>query len=228
MAEELNLVFASFSFLAGVGSFFSPCSVALIPAYIGYYLGSQNQALHVKERILHGLKAGSLAGFGLISVFILAGVIFSIFANVLKSVSFYLGIGTGALLIFLGILMIANRNLGITLPLGFVKVNPDRLRNFYLFGVVYALGSLGCSLPLFLLVISQGLNTANYIFALFNFLIYSVTISGLMVGFSILTAISKGTTMSLLQRPLSTIKTLGSLLMIAAGSYLIYFQVKSL
>lgn len=228
MAEDLNLVFASFSFLAGVGSFFSPCSVALIPAYIGYYLGSRDEALNIQERILRGLKAGILAGFGLISVFTLAGVIFSIFTNVLKSISFYLGIGTGAFLIFLGILMIANRNLGITLPLGFVKVNPDRLRNFYLFGVVYALGSLGCSLPIFLLVVFQALNTASFLGAFFNFLVYSLTISGLMIGFSILAAISKGTVALFFHKFLGAIKTLGALTMIAAGSYIIYFQVKSL
>ncbi|KKQ78463.1 MAG: Transporter, partial [Candidatus Daviesbacteria bacterium GW2011_GWA1_38_7] len=79
----MDLVLVSFSFLAGLQAFFAPCSIALIPAYVGYYVKQETGDNSKIQQLLFGLKAGSFASLGLISVYIVFGIILALFGRLI-------------------------------------------------------------------------------------------------------------------------------------------------
>ena len=67
----------TFSFFAGIVSFFSPCGLALLPAFISYNMALVNyQAKHMKMQIF---KIGIFSASGIITFYIILGTIFSLF-----------------------------------------------------------------------------------------------------------------------------------------------------
>ncbi|MGC8976192.1 MAG: cytochrome c biogenesis CcdA family protein [Candidatus Ratteibacteria bacterium] len=94
-----------FSFLAGIGSFFSPCILPLIPVYISYITGYSFEELKNTERLSYKkILSSSLSFvFGFTFVFILLGASSTFLGNLIgtrKNIMRYVG---GALIILFGI-----------------------------------------------------------------------------------------------------------------------------
>lgn len=69
----VDTVLMQLAFSAGVVTFFSPCSYALLPAYISYYLGrvsGEERNISSLRGALKGVGVGTAATLGFLSVFI--------------------------------------------------------------------------------------------------------------------------------------------------------------
>lgn len=142
-----------FAFTAGVLSPLSPCSLPLLPSYVAYYLSSVEGG-----RIRGAMIIATTTLLGFLSVFMLATLVPSL---ALGFSSLWLKMFQplfGVVLIFLGILLLRD---GLYLSLHFHLAPPEArgVLSFFLFGITYALSSLSCSLPVFLLLVfaSSGL-----------------------------------------------------------------------
>ncbi|MCL2388828.1 MAG: cytochrome c biogenesis protein CcdA [Elusimicrobia bacterium] len=94
-------------FLAGVLTFLSPCVLPLIPAYISYITGAsvngsaENSSRYFKKALLG--SAAFVLGFS--AVFVLLGLSFNYFGQVLGVNIRYLKIAAGVLVVFFGLHM---------------------------------------------------------------------------------------------------------------------------
>lgn len=214
--HSFNLVLISFSFLAGLSAFFAPCSIALIPAYIGYY---------VKQNKVNAFEAGICASLGLISVYILFGIIFSLFGRIIAPVFPWIEFSTGGILIFMGSSVILGFEFA-TRPIITFRNEANGLKRFYLFGIAYAFGSIGCTLPIFLLVIFQSFAQGGVIGGLINFSMYTLAMSGLMIVFSFVSSLSKNTIHKFLTKYMVIIQKSSGILVLIAGIYLVYLALQ--
>ena len=89
-----------FAFTAGVASAFNPCGFAMLPAYIGLYLGDKNTAgvkTNPVRNIARALLIGGLVTLGFIVLFSVVGLITqgarSVVRDVLPWVGLFIGIG---------------------------------------------------------------------------------------------------------------------------------------
>ena len=134
------------AFTAGVLTFFSPCALAMFPSYIAYLLKG-------KKSLKQGAVAGFLVGMGGSLVFILAGALSGPLIDYLLALNPLIKTFLGILLLVLGFIMLLRLEFRIPLPLP--SITPRG--SFYLFsliyGVVYALTALSCSLPVFLMIL---------------------------------------------------------------------------
>ncbi len=75
----MNPELFSFAFVAGVIAFFNPCGVAMLPAYVSYYLGrgSESTSRSRWRPGLSGLFLGLSVSVGFFTVFVAAGLFFS-------------------------------------------------------------------------------------------------------------------------------------------------------
>lgn len=222
----MDKVLITFAFLAGIQGFFAPCSIALIPAYMGYYI---NDSLVAGRggNIQHSLKAGSLASFGLISIYIPFGVAMSLLGKILAPFVPWIELLTGSVLIFLGIAVLLNYEFAVRPPVVFQAKSKGFLK-YYLFGIAYALGSIGCTLPIFLLVIFQALSAGGVITAVANFAVYSLAMVLLMIVFSLVASFSKTAITQFMVRYLPLIQKTSSLLILSGGIYLVYLSIRVL
>ena len=209
MAAGEVLATLGFAIGAGLATFFAPCSYALLPGYVGYYVAATGEeAAPLGGALTRGAAAaaGALAVFGVLSgVAIVAG---SLLAGTLP----YLELGVGFALIALGIWILHGGSGALHVLL------PERRASvwgFAVFGGMYALAATACVLPLFLAFVFRSLTMTpvetalvlgSYVGA-FAALMLSVTVA-IAVGYNLGAARFAGYTEAL-------VRAAGALLVLA-------------
>lgn len=221
----MDPVLVSFSFLAGLQAFFAPCSIALIPAYVGYYVKEDSGEISKIQQLLFGLKAGSFASLGLISVYVAFGIILAFFGRLIAPVFPWIELATGGLLIFMGLSTLLGYEFAVKPPV-VIQTKSSGVKRFCLFGVAYAFGALGCTLPIFLLVIFQSLAQKGMFGGVINFAVYALAMSSLMIVFSLISSLSKSAMHKFLVKYMGMIQKSAGVLILLAGIYLIYLALQ--
>lgn len=246
---ELDFALLAFSFTAGVFAFFNPCGFALLPAYVSYHLAGAEErespgrvrGRELGRTLLRGLGLGTAVGGGFLTVFTALGVIVSLLSGALGPFLPWVSAGIGAGLFVLGVLLFLGRApLGGRLS-GLERMaarlapqpplpNPPHpqarghrqgLAFHYLYGVSYALASTSCTLPIFLIVASSAL--ASGLFGgLIQFGAYTLGMTLMMMGLSVLTALSREVLQHLLGPVMRFVRWAGIVGVMAAGAYLVY------
>lgn len=215
----------SFAFLAGLQAFFAPCSIALIPAYIGYYVRERTDSHSKLQELFFGLKAGFFSSLGLLTVYSIFGILFALLGRVIAPVMPWIELGTGGILLFLGSATLLGYEFAIRPPV-VIQVKSDGVKKFYFFGLAYALGAIGCTLPIFLLVIFQALAQTGFMGGIATFLVYSLAMVLLMIVFSLVAAVSKTAISRFMNRYMTAIQKSAGVLILLAGVYLVYLSLK--
>ena len=151
------------------------------------------------------------------------GTIISLGIRILINAIPWIGLLIGALLVFLGIWLLAGRHLSIP---GLVSLKFERNRNlksFFLFGVAYGLASLTCTLPLFLAVIGGVFITGGLFQAIAQFFAYSLGMGAVLIALTISLAFFKGVLIKHLRRLVPYVERVSAVILLGAGGYIIYY-----
>ncbi len=224
----------SLAFLAGVVTFFNPCGFALLPAYIAHYLGQRGGgAQNWLRSSWSGLKLGLLVSAGFFTVFGALGVVFSLLGGAFVShIGPYLpwiAAFIGGALVVLGVVMFIG-SLSLELPLSafaarVVQGNPHPgFTSYYLYGMSYAIGSIGCVFPIFFVWVVQPL-VQGFVGGLANFVAYASGMALMMVALSVIMSFSKGLIERYLRPLMGYVHKAAALVMIGAGAYLVYYNL---
>ncbi len=222
----MNFILLSFALLAGLQAFFAACSVVLIPAYIGYYVSREEKEEGHLHELFFGLKAGICASFGLVTVYSVFGLILALLGKIIAPYISWIELVTGGVLLFLGVATLLGYSFAINPPVIRSSTTGGVYKKFYLFGITYAFGAIGCTLPIFLLVIFQSLAQGGIVGVMVNFSAYVLTMTLLMIVFSMIAAISKTAMSRFLYRYMPIIQKSAGALIIFAGIYLVYLALK--
>jgi len=223
----VSLALASLAIAAGFTTFLSPCGIAMLPAYISYYLGKEEGEKNIKKDFFSGLKNGLYVSLGLISIFMLIGAIIVYIGNFIKSYIPIFTLIVGLILIIIGFLMLLNKNFSISLPFHsrFNKKIKNPFIRFYLFGIGYGLAVMSCTLPVFLAIMISALSAGSIIDGISVFLLYSIAAASGVIGISIITALTKGTFMKKFSKVFPYLRIITAVVIIIAGAYIIYYQI---
>ena len=105
-----------------------------------------------------------------------------------------------------------------------VAVSPRRdLANMFLFGVAYAVGSLSCTLPIFLVVVGSGLASTGVLASLVQFFGYALGMGMVVLVVTVGTAILHQAAFRWMQRLTPYVHRLSAMFLIGTGLYLIYY-----
>ncbi len=239
----------SLAFGAGVLSTLNPCGFALLPAYISYTVEQQTQAADGQPSSWRHLLRGGLLGLplaaGFLLVFLLAGGVLALGGRLLVHLFPWLAILVGIGLVLLGGWSLLTRR-ALEIPgLGAVATKvgapssgrqkaaqtpaapSHALRAAWVFGLGYGLSSLGCTLPVFLLVVgtastTSGVGGAGLVLASYAagmaLILLAVALAATQVG-----DLLRSTVFPLLR----WVQPLAALLLMAAGGYIVFYQVRA-
>lgn len=221
----------AFALLLGVGTFFSPCSVALVPSYLAYFAGRQGTATSTGRAAWDGLRVGAAAGLGILATFAVLAVALYAVRSQLRVASAVLfdgfavvGLAVGSVFLVLGALVAWGRSPGITLH---VQAPPGRTPwSMAAWGILFAAGSMGCSLPLVLALLARVLAEPAQAPALVA--AYAVGLGGLLLVLSPLLGALEGRAAGLLARSARRIQVASGLLLAAAGLYVVAYYARAL
>ena len=234
----LDSFLIGFALSAGAASFFSPCSVGLFPAYVGYYLASGQGDSSVNpgsapansppedsskwDRLAHSIGLGGFAASGFFVLFLGIGFVVSQLSSRFLGPNLrWISIGIGIAILVLGLLMAIGR-----FPTWHPRVRAPRSRtpaSMFLFGIGYGLASLGCTLPIFLSTILAGLATGGALGAFLVLVSYAAGMGLVMVTVTVALSISEGAVRAYVRKIVPLIQRGSAGLMAIAGAVVIYF-----
>ncbi len=167
--------------IAGVASFFAPCSVGLIPAYMGVLLKGSERASQA-QRFAVTFRGGLSTAAGIVSLYALVAVGLYLAADTLQPLIVNAVPVIAILLILFGLTMLRSGTWdAIAQRLGMGHI--DGRRGFYAFGVGYGLAAFGCTGPIFLPVLLAAFGTS----AIMGFTVFAIY-AGAIAGFVLLAA----------------------------------------
>lgn len=211
----------------GIASFFSPCALPMLPAYLSYYVASDQpdgrSATSASSSLRRGTRFGAVSGFGMLAVFVAVAVLTGLVGELLQSViSDFIPV-VGIVVIGIGVAMLTDRAgwLSRTVPLP--EWREPSLRHFLAFGVLFALAALGCTAPIFIGVTLTALSTGGLGSMLSFFAGYASGMVGLFVVMTALVALAKEETARQLRSLIPYVEKASALLLIAAGGYMLYY-----
>lgn len=206
---------------AGAAATLNPCGIAMLPAYISYYLGDSERA---GAQPLKGLEAGVLLAAGVLTIFTAMGVVIAGVGTVAARAIPWLALAVGIGLLVLGVATLLGRSPSLVVP-GAQRAPRDRTAgSFFVFGAGYGLASLGCTLPIFMIVMSSVLS-ADFLSGLLAFGAYGLGMGSLLVAISLAVATGKAALVQWLRSAGPALAYVGGVGLLIAGSYLIYYNV---
>ena len=221
---ELNLVFA---FTAGMFATINPCGWALLPAFISYYLGSEEEGYESESlwtRAAEGIKLGILITSGFLLIFAGVGLIASFSLRFISQYVPLLTILIGFILIVLGVWQLRGKAFSFQIPQPDFDVSAHNPKAIFLYGVGYGIASLSCTLPIFLSVIGASLTVAGYRGLLVMFTAYGLGMAVVLMSVAMSVAVFKGVIEQWFRKMLPYVHRIGAILLIVAGGYLVWYQ----
>ncbi|MER3458366.1 MAG: cytochrome C biogenesis protein [Chloroflexota bacterium] len=223
----MNLPDLAFAFSAGMLATVNPCGFALLPAFIAYTLGTNETGFDGRpllRRAGEGLILGLLVTLGFLAVFV-GGLVVSAGGRWLVRAFPWLAVAVGLILVGLGLWLLSGRSLYLNIAAPQPDLRRRGVRSLFLFGVAYAVASLSCTLPVFLVVVGGALAAGGLLPGLTQFISYGVGMGTVLIAISIGAAAFKGAVAARLRLVMPYVTRLSALLLILAGGYLIYRQL---
>ena len=239
----LDIVLIGFAFSAGTVAFLNPCGFAMLPTYVSYFVesntqeiitASSNSRLILVRRLTRGGLIGLLVTASFIVTFGLTGIAISSLGIGIAKFLPWIAVASGIVIIGIGVAKIFGRTINIEIPSprgllyttnsGNESGKKPSFVNFFLFGIGYSIASLSCTLPLFLLIVFQSLSAGGIKEGSIVFMAYALGMGSIMMAISIAISASNQTFIKWLRKIAPKMNIVTSIVLILAGSYLIYYN----
>lgn len=221
---DLPLLFA---FSAGMLATVNPCGFAMLPAFVSYFVGTDDRglvALSAAGRLRQAFAVAGAITLGFLLVFLAVGGLISLGARSVVQAVPWLTLVIGLALAAIGAAMLLGRVPRVKIPNPVPSVQGRGFRPMLLYGVSYAVASLSCTLPIFLVVVAGSLAASAPGASLGLFLAYGLGMGSVLLAVTVGATLFRGAVAAWLRPVLPYVERLSAVLLIGAGLYLVYYQ----
>ncbi len=218
---DANLTFA---FTAGILATVNPCGFAMLTAYLSYFLGIEGAGGgDARAGLGRALLTGATVSVGFLVVFGFVGVLFTAGLSVVRDVVPWVTIAIGAGLVVLGIALLSGKQLTVLLPKIERGGSGRDVRSLFLFGVSYAVASVSCALPTFIVVVSTSVSDVQS--AMVSFVAYALGMALVLTSLTVSLAMARQSLLHRLRSLMPHVDRLAGGLLVLAGIYLVWYWV---
>ena len=216
------------AFAAGLVATVNPCGFAMLPAYLSYFMGIDEENQSRPAALRGALVVGAIVSAGFLVVFGLAGILITAGFRVVIDVIPWVAIVVGIAVIGLGIALVRGYELKVGLPKAGKAASGRGYRSVFLFGISYAVASLSCTLPVFLTVVATQVTRGSFVSGIATFVAYGAGMAVVLMAVTIAIAVGKQTLIARLRGSARYISKASGVILIAAGVYIVWFWTVSL
>jgi cytochrome c-type biogenesis protein len=206
------------AFTTGMVATVNPCGFAMLPAYLSFFLGVEDERASVSRAFV----VGATVTVGAAATFAVAGLAVTRLTNSVYDVAPWVSIVIGALLAALGVALVAGLDLSVRLPRLERGGRSGGLNSMALFGVSYAVASIGCELPVFLGAMSGAFNK-NLASGVVYFTVFGVGFGAVMISLTVALALARQSIVHTMRRILPYVNRIAGALLVFAGAYVAWY-----
>lgn len=212
------------SFLRGLAAAVNPCGFILLPTYLMYFLGLQGQHPgSQRASIRRGLVVSAAVSTGFLSVFLAVGLISVHFTNWINANARYATVVIGVALVILGVAMLFGYKLPIATPRLDAGGRQRTVGSMFVYGVAYAVASIGCSIGLFIATLFGSTRTDGVLSGVANIVAYGAGMALLVTALTITLAVANTGLLRVLRSGMRHIESVAAAFVLLSGLYLIYY-----
>ena len=212
---------------AGGLSTINPCGFAMLPAYLSFYVGADDDQLpSASSRTAQGLLTGLMVTAGFLLVFGAVGLPITYGATRIVRFIPFAGIGLGVALLVVGIATLLGRKISMTITNPVRPGQTKQPKTMFVFGVGYGIASLGCTLPVFLAVVGASLATQGTGSALIVLAAYGLGMAIMLILFSTGAALVRDGLIRNVRKIMPYMHWITGAMLAFAGVYLTYYWAR--
>ena len=211
----------------GIASAFNPCGLPLLPAYLSYFLGvGTGEDDDTRASIGRALVVGGAVSAGVAATFAVIGLVVSHVTRAVRTWIPWMTVVIGVGLVVLGIALLAGREVKVSLPRLDKGGRTRRIPSMVLFGVSYAIASIGCTIQLFAAQISFAFERDSAAAAIVTFLAFAAGMSLVLVSLTVALALARHSLVRTVRRALPYVQRFTGALLVPIGVYVAYYGLE--
>jgi cytochrome c-type biogenesis protein len=221
-----------YAFAVGMASAVNPCGFALLPTYLGLYVGSATlEQRPLSRQLPRAVLVSIVMTASFVALFGTAGVVLGVAGAAVGPLLPWLSVTVGVLLVLAAGRMLAGGAV--------TSAQAERLADalgtagrtgvlgYAAYGLAFALSSLGCTLPLFLTVVGTGLARGGLLTGLAELLLYALGMGVVVSTLTVLVAVLGRGALSRLRGIGRVLEPLSAVLLLATGGYIVYYWLSA-
>ena len=227
LSSSAPLVFA---LTAGMAATVNPCGFVMLPAFVSYQLGARDtgfEQVRLAQRLWRAIALGITVTFGFVVVFAGVGVVLASGGRVILRAVPWAGLVVGVVLVLLGLAFLIGKGPFLQLPAVGQGAWARDIRARFIFGIGYALASLGCTLPIFLAVLASSLTMEGVGSAGGAFIAYAAGMGLVLTAVAVGAVLVRGALARVLRQAGRYLERASALLLMGAGGYLVVYYTQA-
>ena len=214
----------SLSFIRGLVAAVNPCGFILLPTYLMYFLGISGGAPGTQKASLkRALKVSAAVSTGFLTVFLIIGFLSVPLRSTISSNSKYVTGFIAVVLIVVGVAMLFGYKPPFMMPQIDSGKKDQTVKSMFIYGVAYAVASIGCTIGLFLATVFSARPGETFIDSVGNMVAYgagmALLVSALTVGF----AFANTSLLKFLRNSMQYIDRVAAAFVVLSGLYLAWY-----
>ena len=211
------------SFGSGLLAAVNPCGFVLLPTYLMYFLGVSGRPGTQRATVRRALLVSAALSTGFMTVFVIVGGISRLFTDWLNQNAKYLALLIGVALVILGIAMLFGYRLPFSTPKLETGKRDQTIASMYIFGLAYAIASIGCTIGPFSATVLGTIDTDGFFQGVVAVALYGIAMSLLITTLTVTLALAQGGLLKSLRTGMTYVETASAVVMILSGLYLSWY-----
>jgi cytochrome c-type biogenesis protein len=213
------------AFLRGMVASINPCGFVLLPTYLLFFLGVQaaEQAGDQRASMRRALVVGSAVSAGFVAVFLVVGVVTETIDTWLLSNTKYATVVIGAAFVILGVAMLAGYRPRYATPHLDAGGRTRSVGSMFVYGIAYAVASLGCTMPLFLSTVFGTGRREGFAAGVANAVFYGAGMGLVVIALTVSLAGANQLLLGALRSAMRYVDHIAAAFLVLSGLYLLYY-----
>lgn len=211
------------SFGSGLLAAVNPCGFVLLPTYLMYFLGVSGRPGTQRATVRRALLVSAALSAGFMTIFIIVGGVSRLFTDWLNQNAKYVSLLIGVALVILGIAMLFGYRLPFSTPKLETGKRDQTIASMYVFGLAYAIASIGCTIGPFSATVLGTIDTDGFFQGIIAIVLYGLAMSLLITTLTVTLALAQGGLLKSLRIGMTYVEIASAVIMILSGLYLTWY-----
>jgi cytochrome c-type biogenesis protein len=213
------------AFLRGMVASINPCGFVLLPTYLLFFLGVQaaEEAGDQRASMRRALVVGSAVSAGFVAVFLVVGVVTETIDTWLLSNAKYATVVIGAAFVILGAAMLAGYRPRYATPHLDAGGRTRSVGSMFVYGIAYAVASLGCTMPLFLSTVFGTGRREGFAAGVASAVFYGAGMGLVVIALTVSLAGANQLLLGALRSAMRYVDLIAAAFLVLSGVYLLYY-----